>query len=325
VYLLLNNVGNQFEQLGYPPFYMTLRTIWNSYIPIPDFSNGAAFWNTNILSYPIFYPQNYYIREWITPINIFAVIMSFIFIIICLIIFSRKPPVLLTYIVNTFIYFIFIHFIFRAHFIRHLGLLFIIFVYCSWLYKYSDDYIRLPGFNLSKSIKGVSESRFINNLYTYFITIIFFFQFLAGVLTYPKIIQYQFTKSWDTANYIKSNNYNEYILVGAIDYAVQPIAAILNRDIYFPQTNKFSKIVDYGINRNSNTNLIQLFKNSIYYLYVYNKKILIILNFELKDTNGISVNAAKLTDKILLKKLMSFEGDIIQTDEKYYLYELTRM
>jgi hypothetical protein len=324
LYLLLNHVGNQFEQWGYPPFFMTLRTIWSSYIPIPDFSNGAAFWNTNIFPFPIYYPHNYDPSFFITTTNIFAVTISVIFIIICLIIFSRKPPVLLTFIINTSIYFVFIHYIFRGHFIRHLALLFIIFVYCAWLYKYSDDHINLPGFKSSKLIRGFSESKFVKILFASFVTIIFFFQFLAGVLTYPKSIKYQFTKSWDTANYIKSNNYDEYILVGAIDFAVQPIAAILKRDIYFPQTNKFSKTVDYGINRDNNVNLNKLFRDSAHYLNTYNKKILIILNSELKDKNGISVNVVKFSNNILLRKLVSFEGDIIQRDEQYYLYELTK-
>lgn len=320
IYFLSNNVGYQFEQLGYPPFFMTLRTIWNSYIPIPDFSHGAAFWNTNIFNFPFKYPQNYNINIFITPTNIFTVTISVILIFICLMIFSRKPPVLLTFISNTGIYFVFIHYIFRFHHIRHLGLLFIIFVYCLWLYKYSDDCIRLPGI----TVRGFSESNFVKILYTSFITTIFFFQFLAGVLTYPKSIQYQFTKSWDTAKYIKAHDFDEHILVGAIDYTVQPIAAILNRDIYFPQTNKFSKLVDYSINRNIKVDLNKLLKNSSYYLNVYNKKILIILNRELKDRNGKSLNVMKLSNNITLRKLVSFEGDIIQRDEQYYLYELIK-
>lgn len=325
--LWLNNADKQFASYGYPPLFMTLRTIWTSYIPIPDFSHGAAFWNTNIFSYAVQYPQNYNILFFFTASNILTAIISAIFIIICLVIFSRKPPVLLTYIVNMLIYFIFIHYVFRFHLIRHLGLLFIIFVYCSWLYKFSDNYIyiSIPKLKLSKSVRGFPESKFATILLTSFITTIFFFQFIAGVLTYPMDIKYQFTRSWDTANYIKNNNFDDYILVGAIDYAVQPIATILNRDIYFPQINKFSKIVEYGHSRTNDVSAYKIIKDGINLLYVYNKNVLIILNNVLKDSDGNPINTKIITGNVTLKNTICFgNNDIIQPDESYCLYELTK-
>jgi hypothetical protein len=328
IYVWLHPIGNVFKSYGYPPFFMTLRTVWTSYIPIPDFSLGAAFWNTNIIHYPVRYPQNYNMSVFLTASNILTVIISIIFIIICLIVFSRKPPVLLTYIVNMCIYFIFIHCIFRFHLIRHLGLLFIIFVYCSWLYKYSDNYINIgiPGFKFSKSLKGFPESKFTIILFSSFITIIFLFQFIAGVLTYPKDIKYKFTKSWDTANYIKNNNYyDDYILVGAVDYAVQPIAAILNRDIYFPQINKFSKTSDYSSYRKNDVSPHEIITDSVNLLNIYNKNVLIILNNVIKDSNGTPIIIEKITNNIILKRTICFgNDDIIQRDESYCLYELTK-
>jgi hypothetical protein len=323
VYNVLKTGGNPFEAVGQPPFFMSLRTIWNSYVPIPDFSHGADFWNTNIFNFPTEYPKNYNINIFITPGNMFTAMMSFVFIVICLYIFSRKPPVLITFIINTALYFAFIHYIFRPHYIRHLGLLFIIFVYCAWLCKYSDDYINLPGFKFSRTIGGFSESKLVKILFTSFITIIFFFQFLAGALTYHKSIKYQFTKSWDTAKYIKSHNFDDYILIGELDYAVQPIAAILNRDIFFPQTNTFRKSMNW-FNRDISLNVTKLFKYSIHYLNTYNRKILLILNFELIDRNGIPLKHIIFPNNILLRKLVNFKGEVIQKDEQYYLYEIIK-
>jgi hypothetical protein len=320
-----SNQRSQFESLGYAPFFMTIRAIWNSFIPIPDFSNSAAFWNTNVFPFPLFYPKVYNAYTLLTYGNVFTIITSILIILICLIIFSKKLPVLITFLFNTGIYIIFLHFFFKAYFIRHQGLLFIIFVYCCWLFKYSDDEIKAPFFNKIKPTKFLNQ-KFVNTVFLYFVTIIFFFQFIAGVLTYPRGIMYQFTKSWDAANYIKNNNYKDYVIVGAVDYAVVPIAVILDREIFLPQTNKFSKTMEWwGVNRNPGVDFRQLLESSIRFLLLYNKKVLIILNFELKNANGISVNATKLSDNIFLKKLMSFEGDIIQPDEQYYLYELIRM
>jgi len=319
--------GKTFEYLGHAPFFMSIRTIWNTYIPIPDFSNGAAFWNTNFFHFPIIFPQTYNIYSFITPGNIFTSLMSIIIILSCIIIFSKKLPVLFIFLFNTIAYFVFIHFIFRAYFIRHQGLLFIIFVYCCWLYKYSDKYIKIPFTSIMKPIgKDFESSKYINLLFTCLVTIIFIFQFIAGILTYSKSIHYQFTKSWETADYIRQNNYQDHVIVGAIDYAVLPIAIILDRDIYFPQTDRTSKILEYwGVNRNPNVDLNELLKKSIYFQNYYNRKVLIILNSELTDMNNAPITAAKVTESNLLKKIKSFEGDIIQPDEQYYLYELIKI
>jgi hypothetical protein len=156
------------------------------------------------------------------------------------------------------------------------------------------------------------------------VTIIFFLQFISGVLTYQKLFQYQFTKSWETAEYLRKN-YDDYVLVGAFDYAVQPIAAILNKDIFFPQTNRFSKIVEYfGVNRNPKPDIRDILQKSSHIVTYNNKKVLIILNIEIRGPNGIPISSATLLNNMLLKKIKSFEGDIIQPDEQYYLYELFR-
>ncbi len=323
-YVYSNQNTQQFGSLGHPPLFMSIRTIWNSYIPIPDFSNGAAFWNTNVFPSPGFYPEYYNAYTLLTSGNVFTIITAILIILICLFIFSKKIPILITFLFNTGIYYVFLNFFFGAYFIRHQGLLFIIFVYCCWLYKYSDDKIKIPIFNKLNPTNFLNQ-KFDNTVSLYFVTIIFFFQFIAGVLTYPRGIMYQFTKSWDAANYIKNNNYNDYVIVGGPDFTVVPIAVILDREIFLPQTNKFSKTMEWGVNRNPNLDLNELFRKSIYLQNYYNKKILIILNFKLGDSNGVPVTMLKLTSNNLLKKIISFEGDIIQHDEHYYLYELIRM
>lgn len=321
---IYSNQGQLFNVYGHIPIFMTIRTIWSSYIPIPDFSIGGAFWNTNILPFPITYPQSYNVVDLITSTNIVAVVVSVLIILCCLLIYSKKLPVLLTYIFNTVVYFVFIHIFFRQHFVRHIGLLFIIFVYCSWLYRYSDEYIRLPFFNIPRLEIRFLNSKLVDTIFVLLVTIIFFLQFISGVLTYQKLFQYQFTKSWETAEYLRKN-YDDYVLVGAFDYAVQPIAAILNKDIFFPQTNRFSKIVEYfGVNRNPKPDIRDILQKSSHIVTYNNKKVLIILNIEIRGPNGIPISSATLLNNMLLKKIKSFEGDIIQPDEQYYLYELFR-
>ena len=318
--------GNTFEMLGHPPFFMSIRNIWNAYIPIPDLKQHAAFWNTNIIPFPLWYSDNYDVNSFITAGNITACIISIILILLCIAIFSKKLPVLLTFVFCNVTYFIFMHFVLRAYYIRYLGLYFISFVYCCWLYVYSDDFVTIPLFRKVISTKSYTKFSFFNIIITYLITLIFFVQFLAGLYVYPQSIHYQFTKAWETAGYIKNNIPNDYFLVGAVDYAVLPISVILNRDIYFPQTHRCSRFVEYwGVDRNPNITNGELLKEGIKYLLNDNKRIVVILSYELKDNNGNPVNKAMITDSVLLIKIISFEGDIIQSDEQYYLYELRRL
>lgn len=149
------------------------------------------------------------------------------------------------------------------------------------------------------------------------------FQFIAGLLTYPRSIQYEFTKSWETAEFIKAHNYKDYVLIGAPNYAVLPVATILDREIYTVETNRFSKAIQWwGINRKGILSLQEFYQKCIYIMKETNKRVLIILNQELLDSNGMPITTGRLTNNILLKKIKSFEGDVISQDEQYYLYEM---
>ena len=169
------------------PYFMTIRTIWTSYIPIPKLSSGAAFWNTNIFPFPTGYgTQDYNVYQLISIGNIFTFIMSILIILTCLFIFSKKLPILITFLFNTILYFVFIHFFVRIYFIRYLGLLFLIFVYCCWLYKYSDDDVKLHNFKLVKPDRTSINKKNVEKLFVFLVTFIFFIQFVSGILTYSK-------------------------------------------------------------------------------------------------------------------------------------------
>src|SRR5208337_151832 len=101
-----------------------------------------------------------------------------------LIVFLKKLPVLIVFILNTVLYLVFMHYFVKLYFARYIGLIFLIFVYCCWLYKYSDNNIMLPALNSEIFNKSSINTKNRYLLFTYLITVIFFMQFVAGVLTY---------------------------------------------------------------------------------------------------------------------------------------------
>ncbi|MRR14814.1 hypothetical protein EG833_05180 [archaeon] len=115
-------------------------------------------------------------------------------------------------------------------------------------------------------------------------------------------------------------------MVGAVDYAVTPIATILDKPIFLPQSNMFSKTIIWsGVRREKNIGIEDIISKSIYLSSRHHKNVLMILNFELKKRNGDPVKEIMLTKDFRLKKVRSFEGDVIQKDEQYHLYDVHRI
>jgi hypothetical protein len=56
-----------------------------------------------------------------------------------------------------------------------------------------------------------------------------------------------------------------------------------------------------------------------------NKKVLLILNFPLIDNYGQIVSAGMISQHMQLQLLQSFTGEIIQSDEQFWLYEVTQI
>jgi hypothetical protein len=112
-------------------------------------------------------------------------------------------------------------------------------------------------------------------------------------------------------------------MIGAPNYAILPIATILDREIYSAETNRFSKAIQWwGLERKNILSYKEFYQKCIYIITNSNKNALIILNQEILDSTGIPITIGKLTDNVIIKKIKSFEGDIISQDEQYYLYEM---
>jgi len=311
---------SQFEGLGEAPYFMTIRTIWNSFVPLPKFTNTASFWNTNFFDFPIVYPLNYDITVFKTSQNIFLFILSLFILIIILIKFSKKPVVFWVFLFNYILLLLFLH-IARFYFIRHQGLLFIVFIYSYWLYHISDGKIHLP---VLKKVKlDVLSKLKLGLLFKPMIMGFLILQFVSSSYAFYKDIKYKFTLSHDAAKFIKDNNLDkDHEMIGYIDYSAQAIAINLKKKMYFPQGKSYNYFwSQFDKNYNRDIPITDVFEACTNYTEKQQKKVLLILNFPLTDNKQQQLSNAMLTQKTSISLLQSFTGDIIQSDEQYWIYE----
>jgi hypothetical protein len=110
-------------------------------------------------------------------------------------------------------------------------------------------------------------------------------------------------------------------MVGFIDYIVEPIAAHLNKEIYYPQIDSFGTYVDWGnVSRYRPCTINKVLNSAIQLLFEHNKNILIILSSKLMRNNK-PVERGLITQGIEIRKIEEFEENIVG-NEKYFLYEV---
>lgn len=317
-YVVLIKFNRYSAIFGQAPYFMTLRSIWNVFFPLPDIA-GMHFWNTNYLSFPIYYSKHSAVSQFITTVNIAAVSLSVFILLLSISILSKKLPVLITFIINCALQLTFLQYL-SVFFIRYQGMLFIIFIYHYWLLSYSDEKLFWP--SSYKLADFFSKSVFIpaRKFGGPLITFILLIQFCVGLLFYIQDIRYPFSASSAAAKYIKEQKLNDNIIVGYFDYAMQPISAHLNQKIFYPQTGEFQTHVVW-LNRNRKEIISQdeILESATRLLYKNKKNVLLILNSPLLDFQKQPIVHASIINNIKLKYLNEFKKTMVD-DEVYFLY-----
>jgi|GEM_PF-2015893 len=316
-YYILRSTGPGFTTAGPAPYYMTIRTIWNAFVPIPEITN-YNFWNTNIIAFPLGYPKN--IDFEVEYKNIVAAIISIGIFMVNIVIFSKRIPVLLTFVVHTLLHLLFLQYV-SVHFIRYQGYLFIIFVYNWWLLHHSDEKVDFSPMNHMVRFFNKPIFASIRKPAVHFLTFFLLFQFAAGGIAYYKDAKYPFTASYKAAEFIRANGLDGHTMVGFVDYIVQPIAALLNREIYYPQIDRFGTYVDWGnSSRYRPCTINKVLNSAVQLISQRNKNVLLILSSGLLRNNK-SVERDLITQGIEIRKIAQFKEGIVGS-EKYFLYEM---
>jgi hypothetical protein len=325
-YYLLIKFNRYSADFGQAPYFMTLRSIWNAFFPIPK-TGGIHFWNTNIFPFPYMFDKNSAATEFVSAGNIVATAFSLLILSAGVVIFSRKIPVMIVFILNTLMQLLFLQYA-SVFYIRYQGPLFMIFIYSYWLLSHSDN--KLPWYTFNNISHFFNRPLFISMIKSAspFLTFILSVQFCSGIFCYIQDARYPFTASYEAAKYIKDKKLNSGIMVGYIDYVAQAISGHLNQKMYYPQSGNFGTHVKWlDPNRREIIPIDEAVEKALSIHGASKKNVLLLLHIPLTDDRLQPIKYASFYNNtinytITLKYLDEFTKTIVP-DEQYFLYLIT--
>ncbi|MEM6403066.1 MAG: hypothetical protein AAF757_23030 [Cyanobacteria bacterium P01_D01_bin.116] len=269
----------------------TIKTIWSSYIPIPNFFE-YHFWNKNITSISII-------------LELFALCISFLILIFSVFIFIDKPIVLFFYLSGTLGIFLLTFFKWRGS-LRHHGHLFIIFLACIWISKFFEKSYSIPN-------KFQKVAYYFKKSQKKIITFILLIQMLAGLHAYSMDLIYPFSKSKAAAQFIQKQDLDEAFILGTRDTIVSPISAYIEKKIFYIENNRLGSFFQNP--------LIKFIKNQS---ELIDKIDSIVKNNSTKKVLILSYPLNLKQSQINITKIGEFDGSIV-ADDKYYIYTIKKI
>ncbi len=307
-----------------PPVFMTIRCIWNSLINIPDLSSGINFRETNIIPYPYFYFKDFDTSAVFTSANFFAFFASLFILLVTIAKFSEKLPLMIVFVLTMVANLVFLQY-YGVHYIRYQGYIYVTLIYCWWLFYYADSTIEMKLFAPWDRFFNKPLFAGLKKLFMPLMIIILISQLAGSLYAVITDLKYEYTLSHKAADYIRHNNFNDYILVGARDYSAQTVGIHLERPVFYPQSNTSGITWDtWNPQRRNDITVEEIFNSSMEQMDKNQKNVLLILSFPLTDANNRLVPEQQIRENILLRLVNVFEGDVIQGDEQYWLYTLTK-
>ena len=304
------------EVFEFPRWASVFSRLFATYFYIPN-TDVANFWNTNYyyIDGPVVTVPYW---AWFTahPVYLWTwVYLPVITLLLSLIIFLRKPMILLLYAGITAALLVIFYYT-ELLFYRYCGYLLITLIACYWLAKYYPDKKfnnRLLAFlaNLGKKIQ------------TPFLILILATNIIGAMVAYSKTTNNQFTPSKDAANFIHENKLDTLTIAGTTDFLISPLAAYLNTKIFYLQLNDFGSYCEWSNRRKNDFSLKEsvasvdsLIHNGRTKLVWVKSSIPQITNDGKKYTN---LEHGLIADDIKLDLLKSFNPGI-ETSEMYYIY-----
>jgi len=262
----------------------TLAMTWKVFFPFPEIS--INFWNTNIL-------DSFFVGRLV------GVILSLLILGFIVFLFLRRPTLLFFYLSATLGILAFAYFRYVGFF-RHFGHLFILFIVTFWLKDFFIP-INIRSGKLRK-ISTWCEAK--SNIFLLFILVV---QFAAGTFSVAMDWKLPFSASKKTSEFIMNEKLDNLIILGSKDYAISPIAAYLNRKIYYPTSESFGAFVRWTTKR-KHKSCEEIVQYTEQLLKIFEQTdVLIILNYDCQF-EGENI-----------KKIAEFKKSIV-SDEVYFLF-----
>ena len=265
----------------------SVATVWKAWVPIPILN--IQFWGTNI------------IRN-----DLIEAILSLILIFSAGILFIKRPVLLFLYITGLIAIIAFILMYYYGY-TRHHGHLFILLIVCLWLKAYYEE----NDYKLHSSILEKFHGWLKKNFHK-LLMILLIIQLFAGVYAFAIQLFVPFSAAKETAEYIRHENLDRFMIAGDEDVSLEPVLGYLNKEAFFFSRQTFSTYLIYDNTRITHCeSTIIAMADSL--MKKQGKPILLVMNYPLSEHPELN-----------LKKLRTFDRSI-RYDEIYYLYLLSPM
>lgn len=286
----------------------TLTSIWRSYVPIPDVST-YQFWNSNILmSGPIELPA------------IVCAALSMGLLTLTLALLTRKPVALFLYLSGTLgiLLFTYLYSYIRSFgSLRHHGHLFLLVLVSLWI----GSHYSKPGVS-HRPTKSLTD-RFNDRFGSRFITAILCVHLAAGLIAMGLDLFNPFSASTEASQFIKDQRLSDMVIAGTEDLMVSPLAALLDRRIYWLESDRFGSFV-LRDDRRKKVHPYDIPRKLRKLLAERNDEILLIANYDLAPLFTGTHDRTHVRDSDLEFVGVSAFTRSIVPDEQYYLYLVRR-
>jgi hypothetical protein len=297
-------------------WWQVASKLFTTYLYVPQIQE--QFWNTNL-----YYKESGVIAAgsfsgWLSqnPSYLWAwVLMQIILFASGVIIFLRKPLILLLYCGTTLGLFSVYYYTALLH-SRYCGYLLIALVTCYWLAEYYPENKYPSGVknSLSNLGKRISKS---------FLTIVLSVNVLGAMVAYSMDLQYKFSTSKIAADYIKQNRLDSLPVVGITDFTASPLSTYLDKKLYYLQMKDTGSFIIWSNKRQDQMTFEQSVAEMAAYMNRGNPRVLWVKNsapqVSLDGKNNQDMEKAILMDSLKIDLLQRVDGGIVN-DEKYYIY-----
>lgn len=290
--LITNYINNPAANSFFEGYLSKLKLVpgilINAYIPIP--SANINFWNTNSL-----------LKLLSNTNSIIIILIALILMTISLFLLNKKIRII--FLINLFIILNFMILVYNGS-VRHWGYIFILFFSCLWLSRNEEEN---SDFYFSKVKKIV---------FNVFIIILLACSLAGTFIAFYYDYNYPFSNGKNVSEYIKKNfNIDNTIFIGYKNYTTETVAGFLDKDFYYPEEQKFSRIFNM-INRKAVIPERLIMDAINLKIKNIDKDILVISDKSI----DLPLNLSKDFDFKLIKE---FSGAIVK-DENYTLFLLDR-
>jgi hypothetical protein len=273
-----------------------LTTIWNSYVPIPNFLT-IHFWSTNFFDY--FYP------DYLHSVGTIHATLGLALIALALICFSRRPSALFCYLFGTVGILVFLYTKYFG-FLRHHGHLFMLLMACLWLSYYTPR-VRIPWPVLDRTAKR------LGSIFPSLLTVLLSIHVVASAYAMGMDMVRPFSGALAVAQFISDNRLEAELKGCNPDWLCTSFAQLLDKSLYYPNSDQFGTFFTYDAKRKHGLECTETLDNLAAFL-ARNEPHILFLSVEQVNCNreGLTVElVATLENKCILGE-----------ESLYYLYSL---